>query len=275
MVRALLLSLVLVSSFVPRAHAQIFWELDGDVQGPIAGDATFPGEENRIEVTSFSFGMSSTGTNGGTSTPQINVTSVSLSKAWDSASINLAAAVGTSERLSTCILRIYSSGAPAPSADDGSLERRMPMPWELEITLLGARVEAHTTAGDAVGGPIESVSLVFEEIRLLHGPTADSFSWNLIGLPRSAPNALSTGLRNDTDDPFTFAAPPQGTWRIDVADPTGRIVRSLVAPSVADGSGAIVWDGTNDFGRRVAPGVYVATQRLDDREITRRIVIGN
>jgi hypothetical protein len=43
-----------------------------------------------------------------------------------------------------------------------------------------------------------------------------------------------------------------------VYDLTGRIVRNLVSDSVAAGRYALIWDGTNNEGASVPPGVYLA-----------------
>jgi flagellar hook assembly protein FlgD len=77
-----------------------------------------------------------------------------------------------------------------------------------------------------------------------------------------------------TGDPLEFELPMTGNVTIDVVDAEGRSVRSLLFGDVSEYDGRIVWDATDDAGRRVAPGLYLATQRMEGREITRRIVIG-
>lgn len=53
------------------------------------------------------------------------------------------------------------------------------------------------------------------------------------------------------------AAPPD---RIGVFDATGRLVRSLPAAGPPE-PGSVAWDGTDDAGRRLAPGVYYIRNR--------------
>ncbi len=53
-----------------------------------------------------------------------------------------------------------------------------------------------------------------------------------------------------------YAATGAGRAGLSVLDPAGRIVRRLEAAQVAAGANEFHWDGRDDDGRRVAPGVY-------------------
>ncbi|MBK8232324.1 MAG: hypothetical protein IPK72_17490 [Candidatus Eisenbacteria bacterium] len=65
-----------------------------------------------------------------------------------------------------------------------------------------------------------------------------------------APNPMRAGSRIE----FTLDRPDR--IRLSVIDPTGRRIRTLADRTFAAGSGAIAWDGRDDDGRRVPPGIY-------------------
>jgi len=63
-----------------------------------------------------------------------------------------------------------------------------------------------------------------------------------------------------------------GSARVDVYDPAGRRVATLVDGRLAAGGHAYTWSGRNDAGRSVAPGVYFVRLTTADQQATRRIV---
>jgi hypothetical protein len=83
--------------------------------------------------------------------------------------------------------------------------------------------------------------------------------------PSPNPMRLTTEVR------YTVGTP--GRVRLRVFDGSGRMVRSLVDEVRGAGEHAVVWDGTDAWGDRVAKGVYVC--QLDARGFTRsrKIVI--
>ena len=277
MVRFMIASVVLLLSAAPAAGSQIFWELEGATQGPIEGNATFFGEENRIIVSSMNFGFSSSINpgSGQTGSPRIDATSISLTKRWDPSSVNLAAALSNQEPLSRCIIRVYPAGGSAAALDSGPLERRMPQPYELKLELINARLEFVSISGDT-NETSEAVGIVFEEIRIEHGPTLDQLVWSRRVSPRAArpasPN-LTVPVR-PTASPLEFALPAEGDVTIEVTDADGYTVRSLVSGDASNYEGRVTWDATDDAGLPVAPGIYVATVHEAGVETTHRIVIG-
>ncbi len=64
-------------------------------------------------------------------------------------------------------------------------------------------------------------------------------------------------LSGPTRIPVLVSASPAGA-RLDVLDSAGRRVRRIDLSALPAGSSEIVWDGRNDAGRPVAPGVYSA-----------------
>ena len=75
--------------------------------------------------------------------------------------------------------------------------------------------------------------------------------------PASMIVAAPNPFRNSVELRYTLTTP--GEVSIRIVDPTGRVLRTLVA-GASDGSGPhfIQWDGRDDFGREVARGIYFA-----------------
>jgi hypothetical protein len=64
---------------------------------------------------------------------------------------------------------------------------------------------------------------------------------------------------NPFRDEVTFTLAPGSSPRLSIFDPSGRLVRSLRADGSRDVRPArMVWDGRNEMGRLVSPGVYFA-----------------
>ncbi len=60
---------------------------------------------------------------------------------------------------------------------------------------------------------------------------------------------------------------------LEVFDPSGRLVRTLVNETLGAGSHVVAWDGTNAAGERVASGVYYYQLRVGDQSDTQRMVL--
>jgi predicted outer membrane repeat protein len=63
------------------------------------------------------------------------------------------------------------------------------------------------------------------------------------------------------------------TAMLEVFDPSGRLVRTLVNETLSAGSHVVAWDGTNAGGERVASGVYYYQLRVGDQSDTQRVVL--
>ena len=73
---------------------------------------------------------------------------------------------------------------------------------------------------------------------------------------------------------LSYRMPSPGEATLFVSDARGRRVRTLVpAGAIPAGEHAAAWDGTDDRGARVAPGVYFGALRALGRMETRRIVL--
>jgi hypothetical protein len=71
------------------------------------------------------------------------------------------------------------------------------------------------------------------------------------GLSRNYPNPFNPSTE------IGYSLPERGRVRIEVYDPTGRKIRTLVDRDMPAGEYTVVWDGANDAGRRVGSGIYV------------------
>lgn len=59
--------------------------------------------------------------------------------------------------------------------------------------------------------------------------------------------------------------------RIRIHDVRGRLIRTLIDESQPAGRHEVVWDGTDNSGRRVASGTYYLRFQTDDRVETRKV----
>ncbi|MBN2172052.1 MAG: hypothetical protein JW819_12105, partial [Candidatus Krumholzibacteriota bacterium] len=55
-----------------------------------------------------------------------------------------------------------------------------------------------------------------------------------------------------------FTLPSDGCWRLELFEPTGRRVRTLVDGWQAAGTRELIWDGRDGVGRALGSGVYLA-----------------
>ncbi len=77
--------------------------------------------------------------------------------------------------------------------------------------------------------------------------------------PAEVPSDLKLGVRNNpsrSDQWIDAACPVSGRQDLRVFDPAGRAVRHLDSGFRSAGTRSVSWDGRDDSGRRVSPGVY-------------------
>jgi M6 family metalloprotease-like protein len=86
-------------------------------------------------------------------------------------------------------------------------------------------------------------------------------------LEQNQPNPFnpSTSIR--------FYLPAQGPVELNVYDIRGALVRRLAQGAFGAGSHSVAWDGTDDYGRPVASGVYVYRLTADRRSQTRKMLL--
>jgi flagellar hook assembly protein FlgD len=72
---------------------------------------------------------------------------------------------------------------------------------------------------------------------------------------------------------FAFDLPAAGPATLAVIDVSGRVVRTLATGPGAEGRHQYRWDGGDDQGRAVAPGVYFYRLTTAAGSTTRRMVM--
>jgi type VI secretion system Hcp family effector len=165
MARSLSIVLVLlIIALSSPAGAQIYLELRGIEQGPIAGGVTDPLEPGTIAVDtvdwSSSYGLDpQTGQPGGRRTSTV----VSFTKLRDPASVPMQRALGEFERLDVCAFRRY---VPDP------VGTRV---LEMRIRLVDASLVSQDTSIDGSGAEVETWTVAYQSVVWTYEPTGEVF----------------------------------------------------------------------------------------------------
>ncbi len=122
--------------------------------------------------------------------------------------------------------------------------------------------DEHGTTSHLTAGELDQLVAFLQQIAWPTDP-GTAVSAPEIGVSRNAldpaypnPFAQSTSLR--------FTLPQRGSAvRLDVFDVSGRRVRTIFDRPIAKGTHVAGWDSRDDFGSRVAPGVYFARLTVD------------
>jgi hypothetical protein len=93
-------------------------------------------------------------------------------------------------------------------------------------------------------------------------PTVEAARFEL-GAPRPNPSGGAAEVR--------FSIPREAPVALRVYDVAGRLVRTLTDGVLPAGSHAAQWDGTDEGGRRVAPGVYLYRLETPGESASRKI----
>jgi hypothetical protein len=91
----------------------------------------------------------------------------------------------------------------------------------------------------------------------------------MLFLARPAPNPFSGETVLSYGIP---AANPLTRVRLDIVDPSGRVVRGLVDGVAGPGTYRVRWNGSDDRGAALPSGIYWSRLRVGDREMSERIV---
>lgn len=86
-------------------------------------------------------------------------------------------------------------------------------------------------------------------------------------LYQPCPNPLVTGTQ------LRYALPRPAQVELRTYDVAGALVRRLTGEAQAAGLRRAYWDGCDDHGRRVAPGVYYCRLKADDFSATQKLVV--
>jgi len=86
-------------------------------------------------------------------------------------------------------------------------------------------------------------------------------------------SAVPNPFRTTTE--FRIAMPDQAPWSLTVFDRTGRAVRSLARSERFAGPADVRWDGRDDQGQRLEPGVYLARLAAGPRNELLKLVLAD
>ena len=98
-------------------------------------------------------------------------------------------------------------------------------------------------------------------------------------LPGDAVPLARLGLEQNYPNPFNpqttiaFSLPRAENVRLSVFDLRGRLVRTLVDGQHAGGDHAVIWDGNDQAGQRVASGSYVYRLTTDSQQLNKVMVL--
>jgi hypothetical protein len=94
--------------------------------------------------------------------------------------------------------------------------------------------------------------------------------------PVPLPRALALGAPRPnpmrSSSVFTVDVPRDGSARVEVFDVAGRRVRTIVAGDLPAGSHELVFDGRDDAGRELPPGLYRVHARTASESSSRALV---
>ena len=74
---------------------------------------------------------------------------------------------------------------------------------------------------------------------------------------------------------LTVESPIAGAQKLLICDLTGRVIRHLQGGNFERGTRSVAWDGRNDSGARMAPGLYLVRLELSGRVASARLTLLN
>ncbi len=264
----LLLSLVASLSGRPAsASTSIYLQTSGVVQGPILGEATAIAHANWIDIFAYSWGVAvpvgPAGVPSGPAQPQ----ALTVTKNFDRSSVKLLTATLNGEMLQPWTMEFVNGSTLAVY---------------YRITMTGAHIMADQQSGSSEI-PTESISFAYSTITLidvLQGISA-TFNWSSTGTAAVATQSfLAKGIllppapnptRGETQ--FRFSLPSGMDSDLSLFDAQGRRVRALHHGPASAQSVVSVWDGTDDSGAKVAPGIYVARLAYAGEVVTQHFAV--
>ncbi len=72
---------------------------------------------------------------------------------------------------------------------------------------------------------------------------------------------------------ITFSLPKEGDATVEVVDSAGRLVRTVAKRAYPAGRWTLVWDGANEQGTKVSPGVYFVRLQAGGVEATHKVTL--
>ncbi len=155
----------------------------------------------------------------------------------------------------------YSIPVAMREADDGRAN------WVVS-PIITSKAMAQVTVWDANGvGMVDESDDTFA----IQGGTT--------GIPGGSGVPAEVGLERSVPDPFSgrttvrFGLPRTTLVDLSVYSVEGRAIRRLASGSWTAGTWQIIWDGTDDSGKRVTPGAYFLRLSADGAEVVQRVTL--
>jgi len=170
-----------------------------------------------------------------------------------------------------------SDGIVYATYHDGLMEvidARVPSLPVLKGSSVSSREHKHLDLSADALVMVESGSLVVYHRECLDGETSvgvvdDGSPPGDVRMRLAAPSP--NPFNPSTEIRFELAAPGRAT--LEVFDLTGRRVRTLLRSELPAGPHAATWNGTDDAGRDVPAGVYVARLQVGERVEARKLAL--
>lgn len=142
-----------------------------------------------------------------------------------------------------------------PNQDTG----RITIPgWEYDTIVLIPVVTHWTSSAESLTYSY-NVTLGSELLRIAN-PTGIYFNLNL--------NIYPNPFKNQTT--IKYSIPKGKIGRLKIYDATGQIVREFI---IWENNSQILWDKRDNFGQRVKNGIYFVNLIIDDKKISKKIII--
>lgn len=130
-----------------------------------------------------------------------------------------------------------------------------------QVTQVHVRLARFFNAGLRVSPVVAGDATIAIGEPLGAGPIAPPMRLTLVGAPNPFRGQITLSIE----------APQAGEQRVDVSDVAGRRVRQLDRGGFQAGSRQLTWDGRDDQGRALAPGLYRVTVRTNAGAVTRLV----
>ena len=265
-----LLFLTLVCSLLGRpasAATNMVLQAVGSVQGTILGESNVASHVNWIDILSYSWGIEVPIGPNGEPTGPARPTALNLMKSFDRSSVKLLTAAQTGEVLTTCRIDFVESGTATVY---------------FRIALTNGHLISIQHSGSSEP-PTESLSLSYSQITLTDVAQGISvtYDWNGAGVAAVvtqqmlAKGILLPASPNPTrgQTQFRFSLPSGMVSELTLFDAQGRVVRELHHGSTSAESMVTTWDGTDNGGVKVAPGIYMARLAYPGAVVTQQFAV--
>lgn len=133
----------------------------------------------------------------------------------------------------------------------------------------------HLNMWQATGAPATAQEAVFDAFTFVPACAGPDCGVLAVTPPAARPDGASAPAPNPfrAGTAIRFTSAQAGDAELVVYDLLGRRQRTLLHETLPAGEHAVRWDGRDDAGAKVAPGVYLYRLRLGDRVETKRMVL--